>query len=176
MTDAVQAAVLVGKLPRPRNGHRRNISGPRFRRERAVGSDIDIRRVSQQGRRIHYCHSSTVHSHGQRDAVRGAVPWLSQPPSQGLERASRSASRAKDLSSPRKLPLYDPNAKILPMTTEMIPFVQNSWVKRVPSAWSSNVACWTPRRSQLPKRVLTSVGRSTWRTSLGLRIRPNHAV
>jgi hypothetical protein len=71
--------------------------------------------------------------------------------------------------------LYDPNAKILAMTAEMIPFVQNSRVKRVPWPWSTNVACSTPRRSQLPKRVLTSVGRSTWRISLGLRIRPNHA-
>ncbi len=45
------------------------------------------------------------------------------------------------------------------MTVEMIPFVQNSWVKRVPSPpWSSNVACTTPRRSQLPKRVVTSLG------------------
>jgi hypothetical protein len=70
-------------------------------------------------------------------------------PLQRLEPASRSAIRAKDSSSPRKPALYDPNAKNLAMTAGMIPFVQNSWVKRVPWPWASNVACWTPRRSQL---------------------------
>src|SRR5215213_2226125 len=62
------------------------------------------------------------------------------------------------------------------MTAEMIPLVQNSWVDRVPSPWSSNVACSMPRRSQLPKRVLRSFSRSTCTISLGLRIRPNLAV
>ena len=81
MTAAVQAAVLVGKLPEtaewaPFQEHFRTLRfRPRERRSETAGSgpstllrlpqigaDIDIRRVSQQGRRIHYCHSSTVHA------------------------------------------------------------------------------------------------------------------
>ena len=88
----------------------------------------------------------------------------------------RAASPSEILSSPRKLPSYGPERKILAMTAEMISFVQNSWVRRVPSPWSSNVACSTPRRSQLPKRVLTKTRRVDLEDRLGLRIWPNQAV